>query len=186
MTSPAKFWEKVKQQLEAEAENEGRIYSDEDLKRYEKELFRTIISTLSGEENVGRIWHTKNFLSQDGHSLIEQGWTIKPIDQNIKDFVETQIKIADKADSAVSAAVGIHKALGGISATGHADSGSEQLYAYMMFKLIGVDIPEYVVTKAINAAIKANFPKSNLKLGFDHTEAQRQQDQSSKERIKNQ
>jgi hypothetical protein len=36
--------------------------------------------------------------------LIEQGWTIKPIDQNIKDFVETQIKIADKADSAVFAA----------------------------------------------------------------------------------
>lgn len=186
VTSPAKFWEKVKTQLEEEAESEGRIYSDNDLKAYESELFRTIIATLSGEENVGRVWHTKNFITQDGHSLIEQGWTIKPIDQNIKDFVETQIKIADKADSAVSAAVGIHKALGGISATGHADSGSEQLYAYLMFKLIGVDIPEFIVTKAINAAIKANFPETELKLGFYHTKAQRQQDQTSKDRIKNQ
>lgn len=185
ITSPAKFWEKVVSQLEEKAENEGRLYTDADLKKYESDLFRTIIATLSGENNVGRIWHTKNFVTQDGMSLIEQGWTIKPIDQNIKDFVETQIKIADKAESAVSGAVGIHKSLGGIGNAGAADSGSEQLYAYLMFKLIGVDIPEYIVTKAINAAIRANFPKEGLKLGFNHAEAQRQQDQTSKDRVKN-
>lgn len=184
ITSPAKFWDKIQEQLENKAMNENREFTDDDMKIYEKELFKTIVATLSGEENVGKILHTKNFLTQDGMSLIEQGWTIKPIDQNIKDFVDTQIKISDKADSAVSSAAGIHKALGGFNG-GNADSGSEQLYAYLMFKLIGVDIPEYITTKAINAAIKANFPNTGLKLGFYHEEAQRMQDQTSKDRIKN-
>ena len=148
---------------------------------FETELFRKINKTLS---SPGRIWHTVDLVI-DGMNLTTVGWTIKPIDQNIKDFVETQIKIADKADSAVSAALGIHKALGGITANGKADSGSEQLYAYLMFKLIGVDIPEYIIFKALNAAIKANFPNENVKIGFLHGEAQRQQDQTSQDRIKN-
>jgi hypothetical protein len=54
-----------------------------------------------------------------------------------------------------------------------------------MFKLIGVDIPEYIIFKALNAAIKANFPNENVKIGFLHGEAQRQQDQTSQDRIKN-
>ncbi len=185
VTSPAKFWDKVEEQLIAKAQEENRDYSEADMKAYEKKLFKTIVDTLSDEGNTGKIWHTKNFISQDGVSLIEQGWTIKPIDQNIKDFVETQIKIADKADSAVSAAVGIHKALGGITDSGKSDSGSEQLYAYLMFKLIGVDIPEYVVCKALNAAIRAMFLDEGLKIGFYHEEAQRMQDQTSKDRVKN-
>ena len=94
-------------------------------------------------------------------------------------------KINKTLYSAVSAALGIHKALGGITANGKADSGSEQLYAYLMFKLIGVDIPEYIIFKALNAAIKANFPNENVKIGFLHGEAQRQQDQTSQDRIKN-
>ncbi|WP_051878430.1 hypothetical protein [Chryseobacterium sp. FH1] len=185
VTSPAKFWDDKRKQLEEKAEAEGKDYDERDLIAYERELFKTIMSTLSSDDNVGKIWHTKNLLIVDGMNILEQGWSIKPIDQNIKDFVATQISIGNKADSAVSAALGIHKSIAGISSEGSADSGSEQLYAYLMYKLIGVDIPEYIVTKAINAAIKANFPNIDLKLGFYHEEAQRQEDQSSKDRVKN-
>jgi hypothetical protein len=34
-------------------------------------------------------------------------------------------------------------------------------------------------------AIKANFPNENVKIGFLHGEAKRQQDQTSQDRIKN-
>src|SRR5690606_17321391 len=152
---------------------------------YERELFRSIIDTLSDDQNVGKIWHTKDIVISDGMTLKDMGWTITAIDQNIKDFVDTQIKIGNKADSAVSTALGIHKALAGMSGEGKADSGSEQLYAYLMYKLIGVDIPEYIVMKAINAAIKANFPGTELRLGFYHEEAQKQEDQTSGDRLKN-
>lgn len=185
ITSPAKFWDKVEEQLTAKAQEENRDFTEADMKEYERKLFATITKTLSDEANTGKILHTKNFISQDGASLIEQGWTIKPIDQNIKDFVDTQLKIASAGNNALAGSIGLHPSLGGLSAAGTADSGSEQLYAYLIFMLIGVDIPEYVVTKALNIAIKANFPEENLKMGFYHEQAQRQQDQSSKDRVKN-
>ena len=185
VTSPALFWDKKREELQEECKAKNIDYEEKMLDDYEKALFKSIIQTLSSDANAGKIWHTKTLLSPDGTNLIELGWDIKPIDQNIKDFVETQIKIADKADSAVSAAVGIHKSLGGITDAGKSDSGSEQLYAYTMFKLIGVKMPEMVVTRAINEAIKINFGKKGLMLGFYHEEAQRQEDQSSKDRVKN-
>lgn len=185
ITSPAKFWDDKKKELTDKAEAEGRDYDDRELQIYETELFSKLTKTLSDDQNVGKILHTKNLIFSDGMSLKEQGWTITPIDQNIKDFVDTQIKISNKADSAVSAALGIHKSLAGISGEGKADSGSEQLYAYLMYKLIGVDIPEYIVCKALNAAIKANFPETDLKIGFYHEEAQKQEDQTSGDRVKN-
>ncbi len=185
ITSPAKFWDDKRKELQDECAAKGEPYDEKMMDDYEKQLFKSIISTLSGDAKAGKIWHTKNILSPEGNNLVELGWKVTPIDQNIKDFVETQIKIADKADSAVSAAVGIHKSLGGITDAGKADSGSEQLYAYTMFKLIGVKVPEMVVTRSANHALKINFPKKGLQLGFYHEEAQKQEDQSSKDRIKN-
>lgn len=185
VTSPAKFWDDKRKELQDECAAKNEPYEEKMLDDYEKILFESIIKALSGDEKAGKIWHTKNIWAPDGTNLTELGWKVTPVDQNIKDFVETQIKIADKADSAVSAAVGIHKSLGGITDAGKSDSGSEQLYAYTMFKLIGVRIPEMVVTKPTNQALKINFPKKGLQLGFFHEEAQRQEDQSSKDRVKN-
>lgn len=180
--SPQAFWDAKKKSLEAQF---GPEYRELMLDDYEKSLFQTISKTLSSIENAGKFLHTKKFIDTNGVNLIEMGWTIKPIDQNIKDFVETQIKIGDKADAVSTNATGMHKALAGISAPGSADSGSEQLYAYLLFKLIEVDIPEMVVCKALNFALRANFPKAGLKVGFYHEEAQRQQDTTSSDRVKN-
>ena len=186
ITSPAKFWEDKRKELETDCEAKEIDYDDAMLQDYERQLFRTIINTLSDDDNVGKLWHTKNIINADGMNLIEQGWTITPIDQNIKDFVDTQIKVGNKADGAVTASLGIHKSLAGISGEGKSDSGSEQLYAYLMYKLIGIDIPEYIVMKPMNALLRANFPNSGLKMGFEHGEAQKQEDTTSSQRIKNQ
>lgn len=186
ITSPAKFWEDRRREIETDCESKQIDYSDVMLQDYERLLFKTIIKTLSDEEQVGKIWHTKNIMNADGMNLVEQGWTITAIDQNIKDFVDTQIKVGNKADGAVTASLGIHKSLAGISGEGKSDSGSEQLYAYLMYKLIGIDIPEYIVMKPMNALLRANFPKSGLKMGFEHGEAKQQEDTTSSQRIKNQ
>lgn len=185
VTSPAAFWDKKREEMQADCVARNVPYEESMLDDYERLLFRSIIQTLSGEGNAGKIWHTKDIYAPDGTNLTTLGWTIKAIDQNIKEFVETQISIANKSDSAVSSAVGIHKSLAGISGEGKADSGSEQLYAYLMYKLTGVRIPEMIVMEMVNNAIKINFPEKNLKLGFYHEEAQRQQDQTSQDRIKN-
>lgn len=186
VTSPAKFWDLKKEEIEKDCLAKGIDYDDSMLQDYEKLLFQTIVKTLTSDENVGKIWHTKNMMVADGMNLMEQGWTITAIDQNIKDFIDTQIKVGNKADASVVSSLNIHKSLAGISGEGKSDSGSEQLYAYLMYKLIGVNIPEYVVMKPLNALLRANFPNSKLKMGFKHGEAQKQEDQSSKDRVKNQ
>ena len=154
-----------KEEIEKDCLAKGIDYDDSMLQDYEKLLFQTIVKTLTSDENVGKIWHTKNMMVADGMNLMEQGWTITAIDQNIKDFIDTQIKVGNKADASVVSSLNIHKSLAGISGEGKSDSGSEQLYAYLMYKLIGVNIPEYVVMKPLNALLRANFPNSKLKMG---------------------
>lgn len=186
VTSPAPFWDKKREEIQADCEAKNIDYSETMLEDYERDLFRSIINTLSGETNTGKIWHTKDIYSPDGMNLTSLGWKIEPIDQNIKEFVDTQIAISNKAGAVVSSAVGVHKALAGTTEQGKSDSGSEQLYAYLMYKLTGVKIPEMIVCEMLNTALAINFPEKKYKIGFYHEEAQRQEDQSSSNRIKNQ
>src|SRR5699024_5897119 len=115
----------------------------------------------------------------NGNNIMEQGWESKESPVNLKDLVMSNIEINREAARAVAAGVGMHPALGGAGEAGKADSGSEQLYALKNYLVTGIDIPEMIVCKALNYAIKANFPNSNLKIGFYHIAPQREQDVTS-------
>jgi len=186
VTSPAIFWEKKEDELKAKCEEKGKKYTSDLLLKYKKMFLKKIAEVLSGEENTGKFWHSVKHMEIDGHKIIEHGWEIKEIKQNIKDFVAAQIKISDQANRAVAGGVGMHPALGGAGESGRADSGSEQLYALKNYLLTGIDIPEMIVLKAINYAIQANFPQKDLKLGFYHIAPQREEDITSSDRIKEQ
>ena len=186
ITSPQSFWDAKEERIRENCTKLGKDYNDKDLDEYRKKFLQKIATVLSGESNAGKFWHTVDSVFIDGTNLLNQGWSIKPIDQNIKDFAETQIKIGERADRATSAGVGVHSAIGGTGKDGHSDSGSEQLYALQNYMMTGIDIPEMIVTKAVNYAIKANFPQKKLKLGFYHTTPSREQDKTSSDRLKNQ
>lgn len=184
--SPAKFWHQAEKELQAKAEKENKPYEAQDLINYKKNYLRQISKVLSGDDNTGKFWHSVKYLEIEGHKLIEEGWEIKEIKQNIKDFVSAQIQISDQANRMVAAGVGMHPALGGAGESGRADSGSEQLYALKNYLLTGIDIPEAIVMKAINYALKINFPEKELKLGFYHLPPQKEEDVTSSKRVKNQ
>lgn len=186
ITSPQKFWDEKKRIIEENCERVNKPYKDSMLRDYQKEYLKKVAKVLSGDQNTGKFWHTVNEFEVDGSQLLEMGWSIKPIDQNIKDFAETQIKIGERADRAVSAGVGVHSAIGNVGREGTANSGSEQLYALQNYMMTGIDIPEMIVTKALNYAIKANFPGKKLKCGFYHNSPQREQDKSTNDRMKSQ
>ena len=186
ITSPQSFWDKVEQDLKDQCTNANKDYEDKLLVEYRTKFLRKISKVLSGELQSGKYWHTVKTINHDGTNLLEEGWDIKPIDQNIKEFVDTQIKIGETADQFASASVGVHTSIGGTGTAGRSDSGSEQLYALQNYLQTGVDIPEMIVTKPINYALKANFPKKKLKLGFYRMPAQREQDKSEKDRLKHQ
>lgn len=184
ITSPAVFWEKIEDELKKKCEAKQKPYDDKILVKYRTAFLSKIGEVLSGAENTGKFWHSVKHLEVDGHKIIEHGWEIKEIKQNIKDFVSAQVEISNQANRAVAAGVGMHPALGGAGESGRSDSGSEQLYALKNYLLTGIDIPEMIVTKAINYAIKANFPQKDLKLGFYHISPQREEDVSSGDRLK--
>ena len=79
----------------------------------------------------------------------------------------------------------MHPALGGAGESGKSDSGSEQLYALKNYLITGIDIPEMIVCKALNYAIKANWPEKEVKIGFYHIAPQREEDTTSTDRVKN-
>ncbi len=186
ITSPQSFWDAKKAVIEANCTKLGKEYKEKMLTDYMTEYLRKVATVLSGESNAGKFWHTVDTVYVDGNNLLSEGWTIKPIDQNIKDFCETQIKIGERADRATAAGVGVHSAIGGTGKDGHSDSGSEQLYALQNYMMTGIDIPEMIVMKAVNYAIKANFPDTKLKLGFYQNAPSREQDKTPNDRLKNQ
>lgn len=111
ITSPQAFWDAKEKQLKEECESQNIEYKCEMLVEYETKLFRKITKVLGGPENVGKIWHTKEIMEIVGATPYVHGWKISPIEQNIKDFVESNLSISKRADYAVSTAIGLHLSL---------------------------------------------------------------------------
>ncbi|WP_313579808.1 hypothetical protein [Chishuiella sp.] len=183
--SPQLYWDKKELELKDICTEKGTDYKSSMLVEYRQSLFKQITTVLSGADNSGKMWHTIKLYDDNGTDLREFGWSIKPIDQNVKDFIESQIAVSQRADYAVGAGIGIHSALGNISQTGKSDSGSEQLYAHQTHLNTNVTIPEMITLKAYNEAIRANFKGTDLRLGFYHVGVKRQQDITPSERIIN-
>ena len=167
--SPQAFWNQEEKRIQERCTAKGEIYKDSMLKEYEERLLKQVAKVLSGETNVGKFWHTKKILEIDGTNLLEHGWEIKVIDDNTKDFIMGQISISNHSSQKVNSSIGVHSAIANTGEKGKVDSGGEQHYAFKNYLEIGIDIPESIVCKAINYAIKVNFPEKDLKIGFYHT-----------------
>ena len=186
IVSPQAFWDRKENDIKANCVKASVLYTPSMLLDYQKQFLEKISVVLSGDENTGKYLHTSKSFTVEGTNLVEHGWEIKVIDQNIKDFVAAQISISERADHALSAGLNLHSALGNVSESGKSDSGSEQIYALKTFLQTGIDIPEMIIMKAINYALKANWPEKNLKLGFYHTDTQKEQDITPGKRLINQ
>lgn len=184
IVSPNIFWEKKKTELESIAQKNKTKYKDSDLINYKRDFLLKVGKVLSGDGNTGKFWHSVKYAEIDGHKLIEHGWEIKEIKQNIKDFVMAQTKISDQANKMVSASLNVHPALGGAGETGRVNSGGEQIYALKNFLQTGIDIPEMIIMKAINYALKLNFPDKDLKMGFYHISPKKEEEVNPNERQK--
>lgn len=184
--SPQKFWDDKKEAIEDNCTKKGIKYKDSMLLEFKEKFLKQIAKVLSGQENTGKFWHSTKDFTVEGTNLIEHGWEIKLIDNKIKDFIDAQVAISNRADHAVSSGIGIGSVLGNVSETGRSSGGSERIYAMKEYLQTGIDIAEMIVCKAINFAIMANWPNKKVKLGFYHIAPQREEDITPGDRIKNQ
>ena len=184
ITSPQKYWDDQEANLRKKCQDEGVRFQYKMLQDLEDQIFDSLTEVLTGVENVGKFWHNKTVTTLIGNQAQELGWKISPIKQEVKEYVDAQIAVANKSDFAVQAALGLHASLANVGADGKSDSGSEQLYAHQIHQLTGTPIPELYVCKAINDIIKIKF-NTNIKIGFYHTTAKREQDVSESNRMTN-
>lgn len=183
--SPQAYWDKVKGQLQ-DAATEEKPYKDSQLIEFRKKVLRQISKVLSGAENTGKFWHSIKYFEIDGMKIFEHGWEIKEIKQNVKNFISAQETVSDVSNRAISASMGVHQAIGGSGEKGKTDGGGEQLYALKTYLATGIAIPEMIVCKALNFAIKANWPAKKIKMGFYHIGPEKEQDVTPKKRFKEQ
>ena len=113
-------------------------------------------------------------------------WKIEAVDQKIKDFVDSQLKIAEASVSAITSGMGLHPSLSNIMVNGKLASGSEMLYAFKLFLNSDTAIPTMLLMASINEAININFPDKKLQMGFYHQSVKTEESISSGDRLKNQ
>lgn len=181
ISSPSKYWESKENMLREKCELEGKAYNPQMLEDLKNETLEKIGSVLGGKTNVGKFFHTVSFMDEMGKTW---EWKVTPIEKDLKNFIEAQIKISEKADSATTSGIGLHPSLSNIMVDGKLSSGSEMLYALKLYIASDTTIPERIITEPLNMAIKANFPdRKGLKIGFYRNIVMTEENVSPQDRV---
>lgn len=146
-------------------------------------LLDSMVAVLTGKENAGKLFHSIDVTDDQGNV---QAWKIEAVDQKIKDFVESQLKISEASVSAITSGMGLHPSLSNIMVNGKLASGSELLYAFKLYLHSDVEIASSIILEPINQAIAFNFHGKDFRLGFYHQSIQSEEALSSGQRMKNQ
>lgn len=147
-----------------------------------KNLLDSMTQVLTGKENAGKMFHSIDCADDTGNV---HPWKIEAVDQKIKDFVESQLKIAEASVSAITSGMGLHPSLSNIMVNGKLASGSEMLYAFKLYLASDTAIPTMLITASINEALEINFPGRKLQLGFYHQSVKTEESLSAGNRLKN-
>ncbi len=182
--SPAKYWSDLAISLQRKCIEAGSVYTDKMLEDAKKVKVKEITKALSGIEMAGKAIHTESIYDDDLSQYVD--WIIEAVDGKIKDFVDAQIAISKRAVLEKTTGLDLHPALSNISSDGNLPSGSELLYAFKLYLHTSTEIPERIVCKDLNYAIRANFPaKQNIKIGFYHDTILVEEQTNPKDRVKN-
>lgn len=180
--SPQAYWDEKRATLRQLHPNWNDDKIEAAISVLTTKMLRMLTSVLSGKENAGKFFHTVDTTDDAGKTVT---WSIDAIDQKIKDFVESQLKISEASASAITSGMGLHPALSNLIINGKLASGSELLYAFKLFLASDTEIPESTVLEPVNQAIAFNFPGRDLRAGFYHRSVKTEEATPTADRIKN-
>jgi len=164
--SPGAYWKEKREKLEERYPAKTDAQIDALLEELKLETFRKISGVLAGKKNVGKFIETVDFWDEEAGAQVS--WRIESIDQKVKDFIDAQLAISDKADAATTSGIGLHPALSNMMMNGKSASGSEMLYALKLYLASDTNIPEEVIFEPINQCIEAMWPGKKARMGFYH------------------
>jgi hypothetical protein len=178
--SPAGYWEAKMERIRKTYPDKPDAWLEKKLDETKDLLFESMAKTLTGKKNAGKYIETVDFYDDDRNLC---AWKVDTIDQKVKDFIESQLKISEKADSATTSGMGLHPSLSNIIVNGQLSSGSQMLYALKLYMASDTTIPEEVIFEPINQAIAANFPGTKVRMGFFHPVVMKEEDVAPKNRV---
>ena len=182
--SPAGYWENKREVLKELHPEWPAAKIEKAISALSEEFLQNLTEVLSGKENAGKFFHTIDIPDETTGAVYT--WKIEAIDQKIKDFVDSQLKISEASSSAITSGMGLHPSLSTVMVNEKLASGSELLYACKLYLLSDTEIASNVILGSINQAIAFNFPGTRLRLGFYHQSVKTEEQLSSADRIKNQ
>lgn len=180
--SPQEYWDIHRRSIHEANPDLTPQQIEEEISNLTIQMLEKMTDVLAGKENAGKMLHTIDIMDDNGNII---SWKIEPIEQKMKDFVETQLKISEASVSAITSGMGLHPSLSNIMVNGKLASGSELLYAFKLYLSTDVEIASSIILEPINQAIAFNFPSKNLKLGFYHRSVKSEEATSPGDRVKN-
>lgn len=180
--APNEYWDQKRNSLQTLHPSWDDAKVEEEISRLTSELLTRLTEVLSGKENAGKFFYTIDVPTDTGE---RSSWKIEAIDQKIKDFVESQLKISEASASAITSGMGLHPSLSNVIVNGKLASGSELLYAFKLYLLSDTEIASNVILEPVNQAIAFNFPGKDLRLAFYHKTLRAEEGASSSDRVKN-
>ncbi|MDO4165249.1 MAG: hypothetical protein Q4D56_12845 [Bacteroides sp.] len=181
--SPQGYWDKAEERLKAVCARRGEAYSSRMLEEYKDVCMEKFAGSLTGMKNVGKYMHTTRFWSDEANNF--EGWTVTPIDKKVKDYIEAQIQISNKADAAATSGFGIDPVLANLIMENKLSSGSEKLYSIKVYNASETAIPDMILCKPVQDYIRANFPASTTRIGLYRTVVNAEENVSPQNRMKN-
>lgn len=184
--SPAEYWAVREERLKEQLEKEGRQYHPKMLEELKDSVLKSLSNVLSGIANVGKFFHSESVLKtlEIGNKAELLKWEIIPIDMKIKDFIDAQIAVGNKAEQATTSGMGLHPALSNILVDGRVASGSEELYAYKLFVATDTYLFEQKLCAIVNRVIKSMWPNTETKVGIYRDVVMKEKEVSPDKRIK--
>ena len=121
-------------------------------------------SNIAGKENVGKYMHTTKYWNEEANAF--EGWKVEPVDKKVKDYIEAQIKISNKADAAATSGFGLDPVLSNLIIENKLSSGSEKLYSLKVYNASETAIPDMILCSPMQHYLAANHPEKRLKVGM--------------------
>lgn len=162
--SPQSYWDEAKDRIKEICKRKGVAYTEKMLEEFKDEAMEKFAAGVTGLQNVGKYMHTTSYWNESANNF--EGWKVTPIDKKIKDYIDSQISIANKSEAAATSGFGLDPVLSNLIMENKLSSGSEKLYSIKVYNASETAIPDMILCKPIMHYIRANFPGSKTQIGL--------------------
>lgn len=180
--SPQSYWDRAEERIKEVCARTGEPYSPKMLEEFKDAAMEKFASHVAGEENVGKYMHTTKFWDTEAGQF--NGWTVTPLDKKIKDYVDAQIAISNKADAAATSGFGLDPVLSNLIIENKLSSGSEKLYSLKVYNASETAIPDMILCRPLQEYLAANYPSRRVKVGLYRTIVDAEQNVNPDNRLK--